>query len=190
MNEKERTRVSKFLSLVLRHEPEMIGLKLDAAGWVDVEDLLIACRRHGHSFRRTELQEVVSTNEKKRFTFSEDGRKIRASQGHSIDVSLGYTPQAPPVRLFHGTAILFLSSIRAEGLRKGARHHVHLSSDEFTARKVGQRHGQPVILVVKAASMATDGHSFFLSENGVWLTDHIPVAYIEFPSADSPLREP
>ena len=182
MKEKERTRTSKFLSLVLRHEPEKIGLKLDAAGWADVDELLFACRMHGHPIERGELEEIVATNEKKRFAFSDDGRKIRASQGHSIEVSLGYTPQVPPARLFHGTATRFLDSIRRDGLLKGERHHVHLSAEEATARIVGQRHGRPAILVVKAESMVAAGHAFFLSENGVWLTDHVPTVFIEFPA--------
>jgi len=181
MNEKERIRTSKFLSLVLRHEPERIEVQLDPAGWVEVESLLSACRRHGVAIGRAELDEVVATNEKKRFAFSEDGVRIRANQGHSVEVELGYTPQAPPARLFHGTATRFLESIRAEGLQKRERHHVHLSADAETATKVGQRHGQPVVLSVRAAAMQARGHEFFLSENGVWLTDHVPAEFIEFP---------
>jgi putative RNA 2'-phosphotransferase len=182
MKEKEKIRSSKFLSLVLRHEPEKIGLELDVAGWVDVDELLFACRMHGHPMERSELEAIVATNEKKRFAFSDDGQKIRASQGHSINVSLGYVPQAPPARLFHGTATRFLDSIRREGLRKGERHHVHLSAEEATARTVGQRHGKPAVLLVKAEAMVAAGHAFFLSENGVWLTDHVPGAFIEFPA--------
>lgn len=182
MNEKQRTRTSKFLSLVLRHEPEKFGLKLDSAGWVDVESLLASCGRHGHPLSRAELEEVVATNYKKRFVFSEDGRRIRASQGHSVDVSLGYEPQPPPARLFHGTVSRFLPSIRAHGLRKGERHHVHLSLNEETATQVGSRRGDAVILVVNAAAMAAKGHPFFVSANGVWLTDHVPPEDIEFPS--------
>jgi putative RNA 2'-phosphotransferase len=134
MKEKEKIRTSKFLSLVLRHEPEKIGLELDAAGWTDVEALLFACKMHGHPIDRSELEEIVATNEKKRFAFSEDGQKIRASQGHSIEVSLGYKAKVPPARLFHGTATRFLDSIRRQGLLKGERHHVHLSAEEATAR--------------------------------------------------------
>lgn len=181
MNEKQRTRTSKFLSLVLRHEPQKIGLALDESGWAEVETLLAACHQNGVPIERAELEEVVATNEKKRFAFSDDGRKIRASQGHSIEVSLGYAPQAPPSRLFHGTATRFLPSIRAGGLRKGGRHHVHLSADEQTAQKVGQRHGKPAVLVVKSEEMLVRGHSFLLSENGVWLAEHVPVEFLEFP---------
>src|SRR4051794_21514494 len=118
MNEKERIRTSKFLSLVLRHEPQRIGLQLDPGGWAEVEQLLAACRQHGRPIERAELEEVVATNEKQRFALSEDGGRIRASQGHSIEVALGYTPQSPPARLFHGTATRFLDSIRREGLHK------------------------------------------------------------------------
>lgn len=182
MNEKQRTRTSKFLSLVLRHEPQKIGLELDPSGWAEVEPLLAACRRHGVPIKRAELEKVVATNEKKRFAFSDDGRKIRASQGHSVEVTLGYAPQTPPPHLFHGTATRFLESIRAEGLRKGERHHVHLSADAETARSVGQRHGRPVILIIQTEAMLALGHSFFVSENGVWLTEHVPVEFIEFPA--------
>ena len=181
MNEKQRTRTSKFLSLVLRHEPQRIGLILDPSGWVEVEALLTACRHHGMPMERADLEEVVATNEKKRFALSDDGQRIRASQGHSIEVSLGYTPQAPPSQLFHGTATRFLDSIRKEGLNKRERHHVHLSADAETAQKVGQRHGKPAILIVRAEGMHSRGHAFFLSENGVWLTEDVPVEFIEFP---------
>ena len=181
MNEKQRTRTSKFLSLVLRHEPQRIGLDLDPSGWVEVEALLTACRHHGMPIERADLDEVVATNEKKRFAFSDDGRRIRASQGHSIEVSLGYTPQSPPSQLFHGTATRFLDSIRKDGLNKRERHHVHLSADADTAQKVGQRHGKPAILIVLAEAMHSRGHAFFLSENGVWLTENVPVEFIEFP---------
>jgi putative RNA 2'-phosphotransferase len=181
MNEKQKIRTSKFLSLVLRHEPEKIGLTLDAAGWVEVEQLLAGLRAHGKGISRAELEEVVATNEKKRFAFSEDGTRIRANQGHSVEVSLGYTPQTPPDQLYHGTATRFLGSIGADGLRKGERHHVHLSADTETATKVGQRHGRPAILIVNAGAMHAAGHAFFISENGVWLVEHVPVEFIEFP---------
>ncbi len=182
MNDRQRTRTSKFLSLVLRHQPQKIGLELDAAGWTDVEVLLLACRMHGNPIERRELEEIVATNEKKRFAFDETGRKIRASQGHSLDVSLGYTAQTPPARLFHGTATCFLDSIRKEGLVRGARQHVHLSAEESTARSVGQRYGKPAVLLVNAQAMVAAEHLFFLSENGVWLTDDVPLGFIEFPA--------
>src|SRR5262245_45985148 len=135
MNEKERTRTSKFLSLVLRHEPQRVGLQLDPSGWVTFAPWPTADGRPGVPIERAELEEVVATNEKKRFAFSDDGGRIRASQGHSVEVSLGYTPQSPPSRLFHGTATRFVESIRREGLQKRERHHVHLSADTDTATK-------------------------------------------------------
>lgn len=186
MNEKERTRTSKFLSLVLRHEPQRIGIQLDPAGWVEVDLLLFACRQHGKPINRAELEEVVATNEKKRFAFSEDGQRIRANQGHSVEVSLGYIPQSPPPLLYHGTATRFLESIRAEGLTKQERHHVHLSADTETAHKVGQRHGKPVILTIKADAMRIAGHEFYLSDNGVWLTEHVPTEFIDYPVEHTP----
>lgn len=190
MNEKERIRTSKFLSLVLRHEPERIGLQLDPGGWVEVDALLAACTQHGTAIDRAALDEIVATNEKKRFAYSEDGRRIRASQGHSVEVSLGYTPQAPPSRLFHGTATRYLEAIRREGLQKRERQHVHLSAEEATATNVGQRHGKAVVLVVRAAAMQAQGFEFFISENGVWLTDHVPAEFIDFPDAPSSLPLP
>src|SRR5579862_2911760 len=190
MNEKEKTRTSKFLSLVLRHEPQRIGIQLDAAGWVAVDELLAALAKNEVTLRREDLEEVVATNEKKRFAFSEDGRWIRASQGHSLEVSLGYAPQTPPALLYHGTATRFLDSIKAEGLRKGERHHVHLSADPETAAKVGQRHGKPAVLVIRADEMHTAGHAFFISENGVWLTEHVPAAFIEFPQDENNIHSP
>jgi putative RNA 2'-phosphotransferase len=174
-------RLSKFLSLVLRHEPERIGINLDPEGWVAVEDLLAAAARAGKPISREQLDLVVATNDKKRFAFSPDGARIRASQGHSVEVDLGLPPVVPPERLFHGTATRFLDSIRAEGLRPQSRQHVHLSPDEETAVKVGQRHGKPVVLVVFAGAMHHEGHLFFRSENGVWLTAEVPVRYLEVP---------
>lgn len=180
MNEKQRTKTSELLSLVLRHQPEFIGIQLDESGWTDVALLLSALARKGTPLSREALQEIVETNEKKRFAFSEDGLQIRANQGHSVEVSLGYVAQIPPAKLYHGTATRFLDSIRAQGLDKRQRHHVHLSADEDTAHKVGGRHGKPAILVVNSKAMHEAGHEFFISENGVWLTDHVPTTFIDF----------
>src|SRR5215471_11687812 len=171
-------RISKFLSLVLRHQPEKIGLGLDQSGWASVEQLIEASRRRGFEFTLEELQNVVAGNDKKRFSLSEDGLWVRANQGHSIKVELGYAPTAPPEILYHGTAERFLTSIKQQGLMKGKRHHVHLSADVDTATKVGRRHGRPVVLRVKAGLMCQDGFSFYLSANGVWLTEHVPVQYL------------
>ena len=139
MTDKEIIRTSKFLSLILRHEPERAHLKLDSAGWVGVTELVEAVNRNGVSLTLDQLKHVVASNDKKRFEFSEDGQRIRASQGHSVEVDLQYDPQAPPELLYHGTPERFLESIRATGLNKGQRHHVHLSPDAQTAAKVGQR---------------------------------------------------
>jgi putative RNA 2'-phosphotransferase len=173
-------KISKFLSRVLRHEPETIGLSLDKAGWVVVSELLWACERHGFLISRQELEVVVADNDKQRFSFSEDGLQIRANQGHSVEVALGYQPLQPPEILYHGTIERFLASIREKGLLKGRRHHVHLSPDVATAIKVGARRGKPVILMVKSGQMYRDGYIFYQSANGVWLTEHVPAAYIGY----------
>jgi putative RNA 2'-phosphotransferase len=177
--------LSKFLSFVLRHKPESIGLTLDAKGWAEVGQLIEKCQAHGKLLSREVVAEIVATNTKRRFAFSEDGRFIRASQGHSIDVELGYAPAEPPEWLFHGTVSRALSAIRASGLMKMSRHHVHLSTEVETARSVGGRRGRPVILRIAAARMHRDGHAFYLSANGVWLTDAVPPAYIEFPAEET-----
>jgi putative RNA 2'-phosphotransferase len=174
--------VSKFLSLVLRHEPHRIGITLDEAGWTDVDALLAAAAKHGNAFTRDELLHVVATNDKKRFALSDDGTRIRASQGHSVSVELGYEPVEPPETLYHGTATRFVESIRREGLRPGERQHVHLSATPETATTVGQRHGKPTILVVRAGAMHRAGHPFFRSANGVWLTARLPMEFLEFPA--------
>jgi putative RNA 2'-phosphotransferase len=174
--------ISKFMSLVLRHAPDTIGIALDAQGWVDVDALLERAAQHGDAITREELETVVTTSDKQRFAFSEDRRRIRASQGHSIAaVDLGLAPSTPPPVLYHGTADRFLASIAAEGLRPGARNHVHLSLDPGTGTVVGKRHGRPVVLRVDAAAMHSAGHLFIVSDNGVWLTATVPPAFITFP---------
>lgn len=175
-------RTSKLLSLVLRHQPEAIGLTLDDGGWVDVDRLIDQAVAHDKPLDRELLEEIVATSDKKRFAFSPDGQRIRANQGHSIHVELGLSPQTPPATLFHGTATRFLTSIEAQGLVPGSRQHVHLSVDFETAERVGARHGKPLVLPIQAEAMYRDGHVFFLSENGVWLTDAVPVRYIELTS--------
>lgn len=174
-------KLSKFLSLVLRHAPEKIALRLDVAGWADVEDLLTACRVHRVPLTRERLEQIVAGSDKQRFAFDETRDRIRASQGHSVPVELGYAPQSPPEILFHGTPDRFLPSIRAQGLLKGNRHHVHLSVDEATARKVGDRRGKSVVLTVRAGVMHQAGHAFFISDNGVWLVDHVPPEFLIVP---------
>jgi putative RNA 2'-phosphotransferase len=174
----EILRVSKFLSLVLRHKPELIGLTLDQNGWASVEDLIRLANRHGIRLTRPLLMQVVADNEKKRFALSDNGERIRASQGHSVKVDLGLPPALPPEILYHGTASRFLESILAGGLHSANRQHVHLSPDVATAMRVGQRHGSPVVLVIRSGEMAAAGHTFFVSANGVWLTDRVPQEFI------------
>ena len=165
--------VSKRLSYVLRHRPDSVGLTLDDAGWVAVDALLAAVH-----LTRAQLEQVVAGNDKRRFAFDGSGTRIRASQGHSVAVDLGYAPAAPPAELFHGTVERFLPSILAEGLRPGNRHAVHLSVDRATAEQVGARRGRPVVLRVDAAAMVHDGVVFTRSDNGVWLVDTVPPRYL------------
>jgi putative RNA 2'-phosphotransferase len=178
MKEKDRNRISKFLSLVLRHSPETIGISLDGNGWVVVEELIARCGAKGYLFSREELEEVVALNDKQRFAFNADKTAIRANQGHSVEVELELAAAQPPELLYHGTVERFLQNIRVEGLKKMQRHHVHLSADLSTAEKVGSRRGAAIILVIRSGEMSRDGYEFFLSGNGVWLTDAVPVKYI------------
>lgn len=173
--------VSRFLSLVLRHKPETIGLKLDKAGWVDVDVLIAQLAEHGKVVSREEIDTIVATNDKKRYVLSEDGLRIKAAQGHSVDVELELKRETPPLTLYHGTVDKYLKDIAKTGLQKMSRHHVHLSKDNETAVKVGSRRGAPVILQVEAKRMHNDGFKFYISENGVWLTDSVPSKYIIFP---------
>jgi putative RNA 2'-phosphotransferase len=180
MNDKEIKITSKFLSLILRHQPEIIGLSLDENGWADTNTLLAQLTAHGHPVSKASLEKVVDTNDKKRFAFNEDHSRIRASQGHSVDVELNLQQQRPPEYLYHGTIGDFIDTIKAEGLQKMSRRHVHLSQEESTAKAVGGRRGKPVILSIRARQMQEAGFIFYLSENGVWLTDHVPAQYITF----------
>ena len=179
LNEKETTRISKFLSLVLRHQPQTIGLQLDENGWAAVAELLLKMAEHKMPLLVEDLQHVVATNAKKRFAFNEDGTKIRASQGHSIEVELELQPQVPPATLYHGTSEKSVASILSVGLNKRSRNHVHLSTDTATAIAVGKRHGKPIIFEVATAQMQADGYVFYLSENKVWLTDNVPAKYLK-----------
>jgi len=172
-------RLSKFLSLVLRHQPDRIGITLDKAGWTSVVDLLAACAKHGVAITRPELEALVAASDKQRYAFTADKSRIRANQGHTVAVDLGLQASAPPELLFHGTTKTAAASILETGIHKGSRHHVHLSGDRETATKVGARRGAPVILVVHAAVMAAAGYEFFRTDNHVWLTEHVPVEYID-----------
>jgi len=175
---KDHTKTSKLLSLVLRHDPAVAGVTLDAQGWVDVDALLAGLAAARRPLALAELEEIVATSDKRRFELSDDGKRIRATQGHSVPVDLGYEDREPPELLYHGTAERNLGSILAQGLRSGQRHAVHLSTDVKTAIAVGQRYGKPVVLVVQAGRMHLDGHRFQCSSNGVWLTEHVPVEYL------------
>ena len=178
MNAEQLKRISKSLSYVLRHRPDTVGLELEAGGWIAVETLIASFERAGKTLSAEILKEVVSQNDKQRFEFSNDGLQIRARQGHSVEVELGYEPATPPSVLYHGTATRNLDSIFEHGLLKGRRHHVHLSTNKQTMIQVAMRHGKPVLLAVQAGHMQADGHEFFVTGNQVWLTEHVPPKYI------------
>jgi len=180
MNEKITKGISKFLSFVLRHSPEIIGLSLDENGWANVDELLQKSSRDGKILTIEMLTHVVESNDKKRFSFNNDKTKIRASQGHSIEIELNLTAVSPPEHLYHGTVAKYLEDIKKQGLQKMSRQHVHLSKDKETAVKVGSRRGLAQILTVSAGEMHRAGFQFFLSDNGVWLTDSVPENYIAF----------
>ncbi|MFJ6076097.1 RNA 2'-phosphotransferase [Streptomyces sp. NPDC093065] len=179
-DDRRTVKVSKYLSKHLRHQPERIGLTLDEAGWTEIDTLIAAAAAHGFRFTRAELDHVVATNDKQRFAV--EGTRIRASQGHSIDVDLGLPSATPPPYLYHGTVARYLEAIRTEGLRPMNRHDVHLSADRATATRVGARRGRPVVLSVDAAAMHRDGRVFHVSANGVWLTKSVPSRYLRFPA--------
>ena len=165
---------------MLRHKPETIGLSLDENGWANVRDLLEKVNTSGTPLDFATLQIIVDTNDKKRFSFNEDKTQIRANQGHSIEVELNLTQQVPPAILYHGTAHKNLEAIQQNGLLKMSRQHVHLSTSEATAKQVGSRHGTPIVLTVNAGSMHEHQFVFYLSENGVWLTPHVPASFINW----------
>lgn len=177
------TELSKFLSFVLRHKPDSIGLLLDHQGWASVEDLIAKGNAAGTRFRRADLLQIVETSDKKRFSLSDDGLNIRAAQGHSVAVDLGLSPVEPPGVLYHGTATRSVDSILLQGLTPQARQQVHLSVDEVTAHRVGQRHGKQATLRVEAGRMHAKGFKFFMADNGVWLTDHVPPEFLVLSSS-------
>lgn len=177
---KQLTETSKFLSYVLRHEPHAIGLSLDEQGWANVDALIAAANQHGRQLDWALIEQVVETNEKKRFAFSVDGSCIRAVQGHSTDsVAISFEEKTPPTVLYHGTATRFLDSIHAQGLRPGSRHCVHLSEHVATATSVGQRYGKPVVLTIAASQMHAHGFKFYQAQNGVWLTPAVPAQFLK-----------
>lgn len=178
MDDRRRTRVSKYISKHLRHAPEAIGLTLGDGGWVPIAALLTASAKHGFPISPDELQHVVSKCDKQRFAIDEAKQLIRANQGHSVEVELDLEPLSPPAVLYHGTATRFREPILASGLHKMSRQHVHLSAEIATAVSVGKRHGSPTVFAVDTMSMSGDGFVFFRAANGVWLTDHVPAKYL------------
>lgn len=177
---KKNTDISKFLSYVLRHQPEAIGLSLDKEGWTSISDLILCSIKGGYIIDDNLIRNIVDNSDKKRFTISDDGLRIRAAQGHSTQqVNIAYTEKNPPDILYHGTATRFMPAIREQGLLPLSRQYVHLSSDEDTAIQVGQRYGEPVLLKIKALSMYGQGFKFYQADNGVWLTELVPYRFIQ-----------
>jgi putative RNA 2'-phosphotransferase len=179
MNDSRLVKISKYLSRHLRHEPDRIDIQLAPGGWVPVSELLDACQKYNFPVQLAELKQVVAENNKQRFSFDETGTLIRANQGHSVEIDLQLEPAVPPNILYHGTGSGAVESILSAGIQKMSRHHVHLSIDIQTARKVGARHGIPVIFSVDATAMHGDGYTFYCSENGVWLVDFVPQNYLK-----------
>ncbi|BAY99370.1 phosphotransferase KptA/Tpt1 [Tolypothrix tenuis PCC 7101] len=179
MNDSRLLKISKFLSKHLRHKPADIGIKLASGGWVEINQLLTACAKNKFPITRQELQLVVESNDKQRFSFDSTGTLIRANQGHSVEVDLQLEPVVPPDVLYHGTAKQSVESILQTGLSKMSRHHVHLSKDIATAKNVGARHGKPIVFAVNAAAMHQAGYIFYCSDNGVWLVDNVPPEYLQ-----------
>ena len=178
--EKQFKHISKFLSLVLRHQPEEIGLTLDHEGWADVAELIAKMNKKGGKLDFATLQLIVDTNDKKRYSFNDDKTRIRANQGHSVEVDLNLVAQEPPATLYHGTTDKYIDIIRQHGIQRMNRHHVHLTTTKATALNVGSRHGKPVLLAINALKMHEQKYEFYLSANGVWLTDQVPPAFIDF----------
>ncbi len=178
MDHKRRVTISKFLSKHLRHQPEALGLTLGDGGWVDIALLLDACAKHGVPITRAQLDEIVRTSDKKRFAIDETNTRIRANQGHTTPVDLQLEPLEPPSTLYHGSGKKNLTVILAFGLLKMKRHHVHLTHEIATAVQVGKRHGEPIVFAIDGATMHARGHLFYRSENGVWLTDHVPAEFL------------
>ncbi len=179
LNKKQRDDISRFLSYVLRHAPESLSIALDSDGWTDIDELITKANRHGHNVDRQTLLDVVETNDKKRFTLSDDGYRIRAAQGHSTEhVQVQHIEKEPPAVLYHGTASRFMASIDIQGLIPGSRHHVHLTENPETAMAVGKRYGQPVLLSIDTHAMRKAGMRFFQADNGIWLVDAVPAPYL------------
>ncbi len=179
MNNSRLVKISKYLCKHLRHRPDSIGIQLAPGGWVPVNELLDACQKHNFPIQLNELKQVVAQNDKQRFSFDSTGTLIRANQGHSVEIDLQLEAVIPPDILYHGTSSGAVESILKEGIKKMSRHHVHLSTEIETARKVGSRHGIPAIFTVDAAAMHSDSYTFYCSENGVWLVDFVTPNYLK-----------
>lgn len=179
MNNSRLVKISKYLSMVLRHKPERIGLTLAPGGWASVEELLSGCTKNKFSLTRAELHQVVAKNDKKRFSFDPTATLIRANQGHSVEIDLQLEPTLPPDVLYHGTGRGAVESILETGLCKMSRHHVHLSADIATAKRVGKRKGFPVVFAINTAGMMEKGFLFYCSENLVWLVEKVPPEYLQ-----------
>ncbi len=182
--EQRLIRISRFLSYLLRHHPETEGLSLDENGWAIIDELLSTRGSRKRGLTRADLERVVAENDKQRFEVDDNWARIRAHQGHSLSVTLDLKVAEPPDHLYHGTASRNVPSIRTHGLRKGKRHHVHFALDPATAKTTGSRHGPPIVLRIRAREMHERGYQFFLSGNGVWLTEKVPSVYIDFPDED------
>lgn len=174
----DKTKLSVFISLILRHKPETIGITLDEHGWADVLQLIAGINKSGRQIDMPILEDIVATDEKQRYSFNSDKTKISANQGHSVNVDVELKKATPPEILYHGTGEKFVQSIRDEGLKPKSRLYVHLSKDTETAVRVGSRHGKPFVFEVDSGEMARQGYEFFLSENGVWLTKTVPVQFL------------
>ena len=179
--ERRLERLSKFISMILRHKPEVIGITLDEHGWADVDELIKGINETGEEveFSKTTLEKIVKTDKKQRYSFSQDRTLIRANQGHSIPVDVELKKKEPPKVLYHGTGVKSVKAIQEQGLLSMERLYVHLSSDVETATNVGKRHGTPVIFQINTEQMQKDGYDFFQSVNGVWLTKEVPAKYLE-----------
>lgn len=178
MQSKNDVSLGRFISLILRHKPETIGIRLDEHGWAEVPELLEGINRSGRAIDMETLERIVRENEKQRYAFNQDHTRIRARQGHSLEVDVELQSRTPPDTLYHGTAERFLNSILKDGICRQSRQYVHLSREEETAFAVGRRHGKPVVLVLDAGRMNRDGTLFYCSENGVWMCGHVPPEYI------------
>lgn len=173
------TNLSRYMSLILRHKPEVIGITLDEHGWASVNDLICGIEKNNPGFNMNILEQIVRTDSKQRYSFNDDKSLIRANQGHSVNVDVELKEKEPPEYLYHGTGEKYVKSINQDGLIPKSRLYVHLSKDIKTAENVGKRHGKEVVYRINSGQMYRDGYKFYLSENGIWLTKEVPIKYLE-----------